>query len=412
MHVMGYSGTAMPVTNCALCKSSDLALILDLGFHPLADTFLKKEWLLEEESRYPLQVLLCRSCGHAMNSYRVPPAKRYQEREYSYDSSNSKVSITHFGDMAKEISAAVGVGADDLVVDVGGNVGTLLSAFHEQTGAKVLNVEPSANIAALAVKNGVETINDFFNAQVAAEIKKRGGAKVITGTNVFNHIDELDEFMNNIVGALTPDGAFMFEAPYLLQLVEKLAFDTIYLEHVSYFAFKALVPYFKKFGLTITEIVENEYMGGSVRVTARLGNVTETPLVASCIQKEEAAKLYDTATYEAMTKKMQEFKFSLLRQLIDAKLAGGKAIGIGAATKGNTLLNYCGIDASMLDFVTDASPLKVGKYTPGSHILIQPDEAITSEITHALILPWNIAEFLKGKLAPKYPSLSFIIPHV
>lgn len=218
--------------------------------------------------------------------------------------------------------------------------------------------------------------------------------------------------MNNIVGALTPDGAFMFEAPYLLQLVEKLAFDTIYLEHVSYFAFKALVPYFKKFGLTITEIVENEYMGGSVRVTARLGNVTETPLVASCIQKEEAAKLYDTATYEAMTKKMQEFKFSLLRQLIDAKLAGGKAIGIGAATKGNTLLNYCGIDASMLDFVTDASPLKVGKYTPGSHILIQPDEAITSEITHALILPWNIAEFLKGKLAPKYPSLSFIIPHV
>lgn len=402
----------MPMTTCPLCSSKDLALILDLGFHPLADTFLKKEQLDQPETRYPLQVLLCRACGHAMNSYVVSAEKRYQEHEYSYDSSNSKVSITHFGEMAKEISATVGVTAEDLVVDIGGNVGTLLSAFHEHSGAKILNVEPSANIAAVAVRNGVETIQDFFNEASAQEIQKRGGAKVIAATNAFNHIDGLDDFMTRVTTSLAPGGAFMFEAPYLLHLVEKLAFDTIYLEHISYFAFKPLQPYFKKFGLTITEIVESDYMGGSIRVTARLGEVQETPALAACIQKEEAAKLYDPATYQHMTAKMQEFKYSLLKQLLDARLAGGKVIGIGAATKGNTLLTYCGIDATLLDFVTDASPLKVGKYTPGSHIPILPDEAITAEVTHALILPWNIAEFLKGKLAPKYPTITFITPHM
>jgi 2-polyprenyl-3-methyl-5-hydroxy-6-metoxy-1,4-benzoquinol methylase len=402
----------MPVKSCHLCASTELALILDLGFHPVADTFLKKEQLDASETRYPLQVLLCKSCGHAMNSYVVPAEKRYQENEYSYDSSNSKVSIAHFGDMAKEVSAAVGVAKDDLVVDIGGNVGTLLSAFREHSGAKVLNVEPSSNIAAIAVQNGVETIQDFFNEKAAQDIATRGGAKVITATNVFNHIDGLDEFMARIVKSLAPEGAFVFEAPYLLHLVEKLAFDTIYLEHISYFAFKPLQPYFKKFGLTITEIVENDYMGGSIRVVARLGGAVETPTVAACIQREENAQLYDLATYERMTKKMQDFKFSLLKQLLDARLMGGKVIGIGAATKGNTLLNYCGIDSSMLDFITDTSLLKVGKYTPGSHIPILPDEAITAEVTHALILPWNIAEFLKGKLAPKYPQMAFIIPHM
>lgn len=401
----------MPVTSCPLCASSNLALILDLGFHPVADTFLKKEQLMKPESRYPLQVLMCQDCGHAMNSYIVPKQVRYQENEYSYDSSNSKVSITHFDEMAQEISAAVGVGPNDVVVDIGGNVGTLLSAFHTHTGAKILNIEPSGNIAAIAKKNGVETIEDFFNASAAGEIKKRGGAKVITATNAFNHIDGLDAFMKNIVAALAPNGAFMFEAPYLLHLVEKLAFDTVYLEHISYFAIKPLALYFKKFGLTITEIIENDYMGGSIRVTMRL-NASESPSVAACIKKEEDARLYDLETHEEVAKKVKEFKFALLKELIAAKEAGGKIIGIGAATKGNTLLNYCGIDSTMLDFITDASSLKVNKYTPGSHIPILPDEAITNEITHALILPWNIAEFLKGKLAPKYPQISFIVPHM
>ena len=402
----------MHVTSCALCGSRDLSLILDLGKHPLADSFLKKEELGHIEPRYPLQVLMCQNCGHAMNSYIVPPEERYQAHDYSYDSSNSKVSIEHFTQMAKEISARVHVNGDDLVADVGGNVGTLLCAFRDNTGARVLNIEPSGNIAKIAEQNGVETIQDFFNEDAAQEISRRGGAKVIVMTNVFNHIEHLDTFMKLITGALSKGGAFVFEVPYLLHLVEKLAFDTIYLEHVSYFSLTPLTPFLKKYGLTITEVVENDYMGGSIRVTARLGNVEEAPATTLYIKKEESARLFAPDTYAKMTKKMEEFRNSLLKDLTRAKEGGGIVIGIGAATKGNTLLNYCGITGAMLDFITDASPLKVGKYTPGSRIPILPDEAITAKVTHALILPWNIAGFLKEKLAPKYPQISFIVPHM
>lgn len=401
----------MPVTSCALCKSNNLLLVLDLGLHPLADSFLKKEDLLHPEATYPLQVLLCKECGHAMNSFVVPAEERYQAHDYSYDSGNSNVSIEHFKEMAAEAAQKVEVGQGDLVVDIGGSVGTLLEAFRAKTGATILNVEPAHNIAAIAQKNGIETVNDFFTDTVAERIAQRGGAKVITMTNAFNHIAYLDAFMKAIIRALRPDGAFIIEVPYLLHMVEKLAFDTVYLEHVSYFALRPLRAYFKKFGLVIADVAENSYMGGSMRLSVRKGG-PEFVGLTDMIAREEAASLYDPATYREFVRKVEAFKGSLLKELANAKAAGGRIVGIGAATKGNTLLNYCGIDTALLDFITDASPLKVGKYTPGSHIPILPDEAITEAVTHALILPWNIAEFLKGKLAPKYPRISFITPHM
>ena len=401
----------MLINSCPLCASRELELVIDLGLHPLADTFVSKDQLIEPEPRYPLQVLLCKQCGHAMNSYVVPAEERYQAHDYSYDSGNSKVSIKHFNEMAAEAAQKVGIGQGDLVVDIGGSVGTLLEAFRTQTGAAILNVEPAGNIAAIAQKNGVETMNNFFTDAVAENIEQRGGAKVITMTNAFNHIAYLDDFMKAIVGALRHNGAFIIEVPYLLHMVEKLAFDTVYLEHVSYFALRPLRTYVKKFGLVISDVAENDYMGGSMRLYIRKGGSEFTGL-ADMVAREEAAGLYDTATYRKFMHKVEAFKVSLLAELAGAKTAGGRIIGIGAATKGNTLLNYCGIDAALLEFVTDASPLKIGKYTPGSHLLIKPDEAITVDITHALILPWNIAEFLKGKLAPKHPHISFITPHM
>lgn len=401
----------MPVSICALCQSGDLVLALDLGFHPLADTFLKKEQLMDPEVRYPLQMLLCKNCGHAMSSYIVPPQKRYQENDYSYDSGNSKVSVEHFGEMAADISKRVGLQSGDLVVDIGSSVGTLLEAFRTNAGAAVLGVEPAYNIAEVALQNNVPTVNDFWGERAAAEVVQAGKAKVITSTNAFNHIGDLDSFMQTTLGALRDDGTFVFEVPYLLHLVELLAFDTIYLEHTSYFALRPLQQYFKKFGLVIVDVQENTYMGGTVRVSVTRGG-TESPAVAACLAKEEAAKLFDEETYTVMMRKVQQFKFGLLQELLDAKKGGGVVIGIGAATKGNTLLNYCGIDTTLLDFITDASPRKVGKYTPGSHIPILPDEAITDAVTHALILPWNIGDFLKGKLGPKYPKLAFITPHM
>ncbi len=399
----------MNVTNCHLCGSQDLRKVLDLGFHPLADFFLKESQLQETERRYPLSVLLCQNCGHGMNSFVVPAEVRYQENDYSYDSGNSKISVGHFTDMAREVSERAGVTTGELVVDIGSNIGTLLSAF-KNLGATIQGVDPAPNIVALAEKNGIPTINDFFNKSSAGKILKTGQAKAITITNAFNHISPLDEFMESVVSILDKSGSFVIELPYFLEVIRKKHFDVVYLEHVSYIAVKPLVPFFKKFGLSITHVEENAYMSGSLRIFVGYGD--ESPLVKQQIALEEQSGLYSAETWKKFATSVRECKIQLLKELVDARLGGGTVVAIGAAAKGNTLLNYCGIDTTLIDFATDASPLKIGKYTPGSHLPIRSDDAINEDVTHALILAWNIADFLKSKISPKFPHLKFITPHV
>lgn len=400
----------MPITHCLLCSLEDLASIVDLGEHPLADTFLKKERLQQEEPRYPLRVYMCRTCGHAMGGFVVSAEKRYQEHEYSYSAGNSPVSVGHFAEMADELIENNSLDKDDLVVDIGSNDGTLLKAVREKSGARVLGVEPS-QIAEIAEEKGIPTVQDFFGLRAVDRIVEEGKARAIVATNVFNHIEDLDTFMRSIRSALTPGGIFVFEVPYLLTLVEKIAFDTIYLEHISYFSVKPLIPFFKKHGFIIVDIGDNDYMGGSIRISVSTDG-EESSKVAGYVKKEEDAHLFDPATYVEFSRKVLQFKTSLLSDLRALKREGGRIIGIGAATKGNTLLNYCGIDTSLLEFVTDSSPLKIGKYMPGSRIPIKGDDAISDDITHALILPWNIASFLKEKIAAKHPKLAFITPHM
>ncbi len=399
----------MKVTQCHLCASKNLVKVLDLGFHPLADFFLKESQLQESERRYPLCVLLCQNCGHGMNSFVVPAEVRYQENDYSYDSGNSKISIQHFTDMAEEVAKRADVKKGDLVVDIGSNIGTLLGAF-KNLGADVQGVDPAHNIAELAEKNGIPTINDFFNASSAEKILKKGKAKAITITNAFNHISPLDEFMKSIIAVLDKSGTFIIELPYFLEIIRKKHFDVVYLEHVSYVAIKPLVSYFKKFGLAITHVEENNYMSGSIRIFVGYGQ--ESPLVAKQIALEEKSGLYDLNIWDKFRENVRNCKINLLRELVSARESGGKVVAIGAAAKGNTLLNYCGIDNALIDFATDASPLKIGKFTPGSHLPIFSDEAIDKDTTHALILAWNIADFLKAKISPKFPHLKFITPHI
>lgn len=399
----------MNVTVCHLCESKNLEKVLDLGFHPLADFFMKESQLSEPERRYPLCVLLCQDCGHGMNSFVVPATERYQENDYSYDSGNSKISIRHFTDMAKEVNDRADVKNGDLVVDIGSNIGTLLNAF-KSLGAKVQGVDPAPNIAALAEKNRIPTINDFFNASTAEKILKMGKAKAVTITNAFNHISPLDSFMESVVSILDKDGTFVIELPYFLEIIRKKHFDVVYLEHVSYIAIKPLVLFFKKFGLNITHVEENNYMSGSIRIFVGYGQ--ESPMVAKQIAQEEKFGLYDLAVWAKFREDVRNCKINLLSELVKARAGGGKIVAIGAAAKGNTLLNYCGIDAALIDFATDASPLKIGKYTPGSHLPILSDDSIDGTVSHALILAWNIADFLKEKISPKFPHLKFITPHV
>lgn len=399
----------MEIKYCRLCNSSKIVKVVDLGFHPLADTFLPHTLLYESEIFYPLQLGLCNACGHVFTLYSVSAEDRYQKNAYSYDSSNSRVSVEHFKEFAKAIIEECQLQEESLVVDIGSNVGTLLMHFKDRGFNNVLGIEPSKNISQIAIESGVPTINEFFSIKAATEIKRLGKVNVLLSSNVVNHADDLVSLLSTAKEVLAVDGIFVFEVPYLLDLVKSTAFDTIYHEHVHYYGLKPLVKCLGKQGYSIYKVEQLDYMCGSIRVYARMNGVTDKS-VNQMIEAEERFGLYQKNTYDDFMERVRLLKFSVLTHLSKIRLDGGKIIGIGAATKGNTFLNYCGLDADIISYITDSSTLKIGKLTPGTHIPIISDGDIGADITHALILPWNIAEYLKEKLA--YLGLNFYAPQI
>jgi SAM-dependent methyltransferase len=401
----------LKITSCRLCGSNHIEKVVDLGFHPPADTFLPERLILAPETSYPLQLGLCHDCGHVFTLFAVSPEDRYQKHDYSYDSSNSKVAIEHFKEFAQAVITEAGLNSNSLVVDIGSNIGTLLSHVAAIGKCKILGVEPSSNIAALAVKQGVPTIVDFFNASTVSQILKHQPVDALLSSNVVNHADDLNALLVDAKSALASNGVFVFEVPYLLDLVQGTAFDTIYHEHVHYYGVKPLAACLARHGFTIYKVERLDYMCGSIRVYAKLGSTPKAEIVRELEDAEMSAGLYQTSTYVAFMKRVRATKIAVNTYLLQTIAQGGKVLGIGAATKGNTFLNYCRLDADIISVIADASPLKIGKLTPGSHIPIISDDDIASvKATHALILPWNIGDFLKAKLA--HLGLEFYVPQV
>lgn len=399
----------LKISTCRLCQSPNVKKVVDLGFHPLADTFLPEELQLGPEVAYPLHLGSCQACGHVFTLYPVTPEDRYQKQDYSYDSSNSKVAISHFKEFCDAVLAEKALHADAVIVDIGSNVGTLLSHFKDAGFANVIGVEPSGNISRQAVANGVPTINDFFNDAAAAEIAKTGAVEVLLSSNVVNHADDIPALLQVAKSVLSSTGVFVFEVPYLLDLVQRTAFDTIYHEHVHYYGLKPLAAALQRAGFSIFNVDRLEYMCGSIRVYARVGG-EHSEVVRALVVAEDAARLYEPATYDAFMRRVEAVKSSVNTHLWKIRSDGGKIIGIGAATKGNTFLNYCKLDSDLIAYIADASSLKIGKRTPGSHIPIIADDQIDAAATHALILPWNIADFLVEKLA--HLGVEFYVPQV
>jgi hypothetical protein len=275
--------------------------------------------------------------------------------------------------------------------------------------ANIQGVEPARNIADIAVANGIPTLNDFFGAGVVKALRDAGGVEVLLSSNVVNHADDLRGLLKTATEVLHDDGVFVFEVPYLLDLVKGTAFDTIYHEHVHYYGIKPLAACLAGAGFSIFKVDCIDYMCGSIRVYTRRGG-SHGPVVARMVQAEEAFGLYSLETYARFMERVRRVKLTVTEHLAQIRAAGGKIIGIGAATKGNTFLNYCRLDADTISYIADASPLKIGKLTPGSHIPIIADGAIDSTATHALILPWNIAPMLQSKLA--HLGLKFYVPQV
>jgi len=258
----------MFVKKCRMCGGERLARFLDLGEMPPADQFLHKHQLGEHRDSYPLQVALCEDCGLIQLNYVVPPEILYCD-DYPYESSTTSAGRRHWSEFARTTTRLLGLTSNDLVVDIGSNVGVLLQMFREQ-GPKVLGVDPAANIAEIANSNGIETVAAFFNAETARQIvAAKGQATVITGTNVFAHVGDLHDLMQAVSTLLAERGTFIIEAPYFLELLHSLEYDTIYHEHLSYLSLKPLVRFFKQFGMEIFDAQLRDIHGGSIRLFVR-----------------------------------------------------------------------------------------------------------------------------------------------
>lgn len=400
------------MSECIICGNKNLSRVIALGFHPIADTFLKKEQISKPQKLYPLNCLLCRKCGHLQNEYLVPPEERYVENEYSYTASNSQISRDHWQEYCETVSRQTGLTSKDHVIEFGSNDGLLLEYFSKK-GVKTTGIDPSPAMVQLASQRGVFTINALLGKEsLNAAVKRGGTAKLICGNNVFNHIFNLNEVMAEAVRALRPDGYFVFESPYLKDTIENYLFDMIYHEHISYFSIKSVDCLFKKHGLYISGIEHNQYHGGCVRVYAQKNPALyNKKLVGQYIKQEQTSKLFSLRTYREFMSKIARDKFNTLKQIYALKQQGKKIAAIGAATKGNTLMNYYKLDNHTIDFVTDTSPYKIGKYTPGSLIPILHDDKLASEkVDVGLIISWNIGKFLVEKIKKINKNIRLIVP--
>ena len=397
-------------TRCRICGSPKLDKFLSLGPSPLANNFLRVDQLNKKELYYPLDVYFCNKCFLVQLLDIVPPEVMF--KEYAYMTSASKPMQLHFAGLVKDVVNNFKVSEDSLVVDIGSNDGTLLQYFSKM-GLRILGVEPASNIAQIAKKRGITTINKFFNKECAINIyKKYGFADIILATNVFAHVDNLENILNGINYLLSKDGVFVIEVPYLINLLDNIEFDTIYHEHLSYFSIYPLVYLFRKFGMEIVSIKQIPIHGGSIRIFVQKLAKKQSQNVTKFLLIEQNAEFDSLKTYTKFAKKVALVRERLIKLLKTLKNKKVRITGYGATAKGNTLLNYCKIGPDILDYISDTTPYKQGCYTPGMHIPIFQEEKFHRDPpNYTLLLAWNYADAILQK-EQKYRQKGgkFILP--
>jgi hypothetical protein len=397
----------MGKSRCRICQADALGIVLDLGAQPLANSFLQPERRDDPEPRYPLELCRCEDCGHVQLSLTIPPEIMF--RDYLYVSGTSDTIPLHFARYAKDVADRF-VPEDGLVVEIGSNDGTLLRAF-DRVRVRVLGVEPARNIAAMANTAGIPTVSEFFTEPLARQIASEHGlASAIIGNNVVAHIDDLPGLMRGVDALLAPQGVMVIEFPYLVDLLKKSAYDTIYHEHLSYFSVGSIDDLTSRYGLQVVDVRRVSVHGGSIRVfISRSGD--RSAEVGELLKMERQLMLREGRPLPAFVQSVERQRDDLRALIIDIR-ASRKVAGYGAPAKGNTLLNYCGLDHRLLEFIVDRSPLKHGLLTPGTHIPVErPDRLEKSGVRDTLLLAWNFAdEILRQQESYRASGGRFIIP--
>jgi SAM-dependent methyltransferase len=389
------------VSACRACGGRLTVTMADLGLQPASNAFLENPAAFQHEKRYPLRAKVCEICKLVQLDYDVAPQELFGN--YVYFSSYSDDWLAHAKAYCEMARKRFALGPSSLVVELASNDGYLLKNFLGM-GIPVLGIDPSDTVAAAAAKIGVPTLVEFFGEKIAGDLARQGRqADLIIGNNVLAHVPQLNDFIAGMAVLLRDSGHITIEFPHLLELVKHVEFDTIYHEHFSYFSVYAIEQVFSRHGLRLYDVERLPTHGGSLRIFAAHAARTDLKDSASLSEvraQESAAGLQDLGTYAKFSKRVEECRDSLLAFLATAKREGRRIAAYGAAAKGNTLLNFCGVTPQDIVFVADRNPHKQNKFLPGTHIpVVSPEELMQAKPDYVLILPWNLRDEIQQQLA-------------
>jgi SAM-dependent methyltransferase len=368
---------------------------------PLANAFVRPDQLDEMEPHYPLRAFVCRGCFLVQLEAFAAPKALFSH--YPYFSSYSETLLRHSKRYAELVSRRLKLEPGDRVIEIASNDGYLLQFFLGQ-GLDVLGIEPAANVAEAARARQVPTLVSFFGSDLARHLAAEGRrARLLVANNVFAHVPDLHDFAAGLEILLAPGGMVTLEFHHLLSLIEHGEFDNIYHEHFQYFSLATAARVLEAHGLAVCDVEELPTQGGSLRVYAcRQHELPAAPseAVSATLAKEEASGLRDLSRYEAFGTRVARVAVDVLSFVVDARRAGKSVACYGAAAKGNTLLNRCGIRADLVDYCADRSPVKQGLFLPGSRIpVVHPDRVRETRPDYLIILPWNLAEEIMAQMA-------------
>jgi hypothetical protein len=388
---------------CRYCKTELEHVFIDLVNSPASNSFLTKEQLNEPEVFFPLKVYTCHHCFLVqVDEYKKSDA--IFDCNYAYFSTNSTRWLEHPKKYTAMMVERFGFNSSSQVIEIASNDGYLLQYFKEKD-IPVMGIEPTANTAEVAVSKGIKTIIEFFGTELADRLSSHWDVKadLLLGNNVLAHVPNVVDFVAGMKIILSDTGVITMEFPHLMQLVDNNQFDTIYHEHFSYLSFHTVKQVFESQGLELFDVEEIPTHGGSLRIYAKHSNDSSKEIssaVSALLKKETDKGMTGLSYYDNFQQKALQVKLDMISFLIEQKRAGKKIAAYGAAAKGNTLLNYCGIKNDLVEYVVDANPHKQNKWLPASHIPIVNEEHLkANKPDYVVILPWNLKDEITAQLS-------------
>lgn len=386
---------------CRFCGAKLEHIFADLGSTPIANDYIRPENINNVEPFYPLVVYICGTCLLVQLPEHQTPDEIFA-KEYTYFSSYSDSWLKHASDYVDMMMQRFEYNDSSQVIEIASNDGYLLQYF-KQKGVPILGVEPAANVAEIAKKNGIPSVVKFFGVQTAKELENENlNADLVLGNNVLAHVPDINDFVNGMKIILKEQGVITMEFPHLLRLMELNQFDTIYHEHFSYFSFTTVQKIFAHHGLTLFDVEEIPTHGGSLRIFAKHTVDDSKPVsdnVNMLLDREAKLGFLNLEHYLSYQSQIDETKRNLLKFLIGAREQGKTVVGYGAPAKGNTLLNYCGVRTDLVEYTVDRSPAKKGSYLPGTRIpIFAPEKINETRPDYVLILPWNLKNEISAQM--------------